>query len=96
VRTSDIHHQPVCFDEIKETDMTTKEPTDHGYVAVFYRSSPDGVLVYRRDDEKATAAGDEKAHWFCQDERFDRPLTWDALTLTGPLAYVGEIRKVSA
>lgn len=67
----------------------TAEPADGGYAAVQYRA-PSSVLVYRRDDEAALKLGDSVAHWFCLDQQFDRPLTWDALALTGPIAYVGE------
>ncbi len=66
------------------------EPTDGGYVAVKYRSAPDGVLVYKRIDSAAQGLGEPGARWFCQSERFGRVLTWEALAMTGPLAYVGE------
>ncbi len=72
------------------------EPRDGGYVAVRYRSAPDGVLVYKRSDSAAAELGDPTARWFCLTEKFDRVLTWDALALTGPIAYVGEFVHRSA
>lgn len=63
------------------------EPADGGYVCVQYAQNHGGTLVYRRDDE-AAAGSDE--HWFCTDDSFGRVLTWEQLTLTGPIAYVGE------
>lgn len=72
------------------------EPEDGGYVAVKYRSSPDGVLVYKRSDSAAADLDEPGAHWFCQSGRFGRVLTWEALTMTGPVAYVGEFVERSA
>lgn len=66
------------------------EPANRGHVAVQYRSAPDGVLVYRRDDEAAEQVRKPTEHWFCLDQRFARALTWEALAMTGPVAYVGE------
>jgi hypothetical protein len=66
------------------------EPDDGGYAAVQYRLEPPSVLVYRRDDQAAADAGDPDEHWFCTDERYGRRLTWKALVITGPVAYVGE------
>ncbi len=66
------------------------EPMDGGYVAVRYRSCPDGVLVYKRLDSAAQDLGEPTARWFCQSGQFGRVLTWEALAMTGPVAYVGE------
>lgn len=64
------------------------EPEDGGYVAVIYRtdSNSEEALLCHRDDQAADGS-DER--WVILDDRFGRVLTWDALVLTGPVAYVG-------
>ncbi|GAA0529320.1 hypothetical protein GCM10010172_07480 [Paractinoplanes ferrugineus] len=64
------------------------EPAHGGYVATRV-GEPHPVLVYRRDDECAQAAGDPEAHWFCTDKRYSRAMTWTALSMS-PIAYVGQ------
>jgi hypothetical protein len=67
------------------------EPADGGCVALQYRLDPSGMIVYRRDDQAAADAGKPDERWFAQAAgRFERPLTWEALTFGGPVAYVGE------
>lgn len=70
------------------SDLT--EPGDGSYVAVQRSYDPPQMLVYRRDDSQAGSRNTSDERWFCKDERSGRVMTWGALTMTGPVALVGE------